>query len=64
MVAMVTLCEIRIRYIRLLIHIISGDLIGGVEEIGELYGRCYLPGVVDIVQSTCVIPWSPRIPLA
>jgi hypothetical protein len=52
--AMAALCETRIRYTRLLVHLFSGDLTGGVEEGGDSCGR-HFPGVVDLVQSTFVI---------
>jgi hypothetical protein len=54
MVAMAALCETRIRYTRLPVHLVTGDLTGGVEEGGDSLGRRF-PGVVDLVQSTFVI---------
>jgi hypothetical protein len=53
MLAIITLCGIRIKYTRLLVHI-GGDLAGGVEEDGDLFGRCF-PRLVDLVQSMYVI---------
>jgi hypothetical protein len=53
MVAMVELCGTRIRYTRLLVHFVVGDLLGGVEEGGDLSSRCF-PRVVDLAQSTYV----------
>jgi hypothetical protein len=54
MVAMMTFCGARIKYTRLLFHLVGGDLVGGVED-----GRCSsdrrLDGVVDIVWFTYVI---------
>jgi hypothetical protein len=35
MVAMAALCRTRIRYTRLLFHLIGGDLAGGIEEGGD-----------------------------
>jgi hypothetical protein len=52
MVAVPTLSETRISYSRLL-HLVSGDFIGGVEEGGESSGRCF-HGEVDLV-SLCVL---------
>jgi hypothetical protein len=34
MVAMVALCRTRIRYSRLLVRLVGGNLAGGVEEAG------------------------------
>jgi hypothetical protein len=51
MVAMAVLCGTRIRYSCLLIHRVSGDLAGGIEEGGDSSGRRFY-GVVDLVQST------------
>jgi hypothetical protein len=48
MMAMAPMCPTRVRYIRLLIH-----LVVGVEEGGESSGRCS-HGVVDLIQSTHV----------
>jgi hypothetical protein len=53
MVAIATLCVTRIRYSRLLIHLVDGDIAGGVEEGRDSSSRCF-PGVVDLVQSTRV----------
>jgi hypothetical protein len=39
LVAMMVMCETRIRYICILIQLISGDLVGGVEEGGEFSDR-------------------------
>jgi hypothetical protein len=46
----VTLCGTRIRYSRLLVHLVGGDLAGSVEEGGDSSGRRF-HGVVDLVQS-------------
>jgi hypothetical protein len=54
MVAMAALCGTRIRYIRLLVHLVGSNLAGGVEEGRDLSGRRF-PGVVDLVQPTSVI---------
>jgi hypothetical protein len=35
MVAMAALCRTRVRYTRLLLHLIGGDLAGGIEEGGD-----------------------------
>ena len=43
----------RIRYTRLLVHLVGGDLAGGVEEGGDSPGRRF-HAVVDLIQSTCV----------
>jgi hypothetical protein len=53
MVAMAAFCGTRIRYSRLLVHLVSGNLAGGVEECGDSSGRRF-HGVVDLVQSTYV----------
>jgi hypothetical protein len=53
MVAMTALCETRIRYTRLLVHLVGDDLAGGVEE-GRYSSGCRFHGVVDLFQSTCV----------
>jgi hypothetical protein len=56
MVAMTTLCGTRIRYCRLLIHLVGSDLAGSVEEGGYSSGRFgSIQGwirVVDLGQST------------
>ena len=52
MVAMAAPRGSRIRYTRLLVHLVDGDLAGGVEEGGDSSDRCF-HGVVDLVQSTC-----------
>jgi hypothetical protein len=44
----------RIRFPRLLIHLVSGDLADGIDEGGESYDRCSLEAV-DLVLSTCVV---------
>jgi hypothetical protein len=49
----VAVCGTRIRYTRLLVHLISGDLAGGVEEDGDSSDRRFHK-VVDLVYSTCV----------
>jgi hypothetical protein len=54
MVAMTTLCETKIRYTHLLVHLIDNGIAGGVEEGRDSSGRCF-PGVVDLIKSTCVI---------
>ena len=51
MVAMAAPRGSRIRYTRLLVHLVDGDLAGGVEEGGDSSDRCF-HGVVDLVQST------------
>jgi hypothetical protein len=38
MVAMMVMCETRIRYTHLLVQLIGGDLVGGVEEGGDFSG--------------------------
>jgi hypothetical protein len=38
----------------LIIHLVGGDLAGGVEEGGES-SDCFSHGVVDFIQSTHVI---------
>jgi hypothetical protein len=43
MVAMVALCETRIRYIYLLVHLVGDDIADGIEEGGYSYGRRF-PG--------------------
>jgi hypothetical protein len=43
----------RIRYTSLLIHLVGGDLVDGVEKGKDLSGRRF-HGVVDLVQSTYV----------
>jgi hypothetical protein len=48
------LCQTRIRYIRLLVHLVGGDLVGDIEEGGDSSGRCFY-GVVDLVWSTFAI---------
>jgi hypothetical protein len=48
---MVVLCGIRIRYFRLLVHLVGDVLAGGVEEGGDSSG-CRFYGVVNLVQST------------
>jgi hypothetical protein len=45
---MAVLCGTRIRYICLLVHLISGDLVGDVEEGGDSFGTRF-HGVVDLV---------------
>jgi hypothetical protein len=50
---MMVLCGTKIRHIRLLVHLISGDLAGDVEEDEDLSGR-HLYGVVDLVRFTRV----------
>ena len=52
MVAMVAPRGSRIRYTRLLVHLVGGDLAGGVEKDGDSSDRCF-HGVVDLVQSMC-----------
>jgi hypothetical protein len=47
------LCGTRIRYSSLLLHLVGGDLAGGVEE-GEDSSDHRLHGGVDLVQSTRV----------
>jgi hypothetical protein len=47
MVAMVTPSKTRIRYSRLRIHLVGSDLVGIIEEGGELSYRCF-HGVVDL----------------
>jgi hypothetical protein len=44
----------RIRYTRLVTHLIDGDLAYGIEEGGDPSSRCF-PGMVDLVQSKRVI---------
>jgi hypothetical protein len=51
MVAITTLCGTRIRYTRLLLHLIDGALPGGVEEGEDSSVQCF-HGVVDLVRST------------
>jgi hypothetical protein len=50
MVAIAMLCGTIIRYSRLLIHLIGGDLAGSVEDGGDL-SDCRFHEVVDLVQS-------------
>jgi hypothetical protein len=52
MVAMVALCESRIRYSRLLVHLGGGNLTGDVEDGRDSSGCCF-HGVVDLNQSKC-----------
>jgi hypothetical protein len=52
MVAMAALCTTTITHCRLLIHLVGGDLIGGVEEAGDSSGRRFHE-VVELIQSTC-----------
>ena len=54
MVAMAVSRGSIIRYTRLLVHLVGGDLAGGVEEGGDSSDRRF-NGVVDLVQSTCSI---------
>jgi hypothetical protein len=51
---MAALCMRRIRYTRILVHLVSGDLAGGIDEGGDSSGHRF-SGVVDLVLSTCVI---------
>jgi hypothetical protein len=51
MVSMAALCGTRIRYSRLRVHLVGGDLVGGIEECGDS-SCCRFHGVVDLVQST------------
>jgi hypothetical protein len=53
MVAMGTMSGRRIRFSHLLVHLVSGDLVGEVEEGGKLSGR-WSHGVMDLVLSTYV----------
>jgi hypothetical protein len=53
MVAMTVLCGTRIRYTRLLVHLVDGELADGVEEGGYSSG-CHFCRAVDLIQSTCV----------
>jgi hypothetical protein len=48
MVAVAALCGARIRYIRVLFHLVGDNLIGSVEEGGYSSGHCF-HGVVDLV---------------
>jgi hypothetical protein len=48
MVAMAALCGIRIRYFRLLFHLVGGDLADSVEEDGDS-SSCGFHEVVDLV---------------
>jgi hypothetical protein len=54
MVAMAALCGTRIRYSRLLVHLVDGDLAGGIEEGRDSSGR-HFHEVMDLVQSTYVL---------
>jgi hypothetical protein len=54
MVAMSVLCGTRISYTCFLIHLVGGDLAGGIEEGGDSFGRRF-HRVDGLVQSTCVI---------
>jgi hypothetical protein len=54
MVVMSTLCGTKVRYTRLLIHLVGGDLTGGVKDGGDSSGSRFT-GVVDVVQSTTVV---------
>ena len=51
---MVALCGTRIRYTRLLFHLVGDDPAAGIKEGGDSSGRRF-HGVVDLVQSTCVL---------
>jgi hypothetical protein len=51
---MMMFCGTRIRYTRLPLHLIGGDLACVVEEGGDSFGCCF-HGVVDLVQTTCAI---------
>ena len=54
MLAMAVLCRTRIRFSRLLVHLVgSGDLVGGIEEREKSSGR-YSFRVVDPFVSTYV----------
>jgi hypothetical protein len=48
MVAMAAFFGTRIRYTHLLFHLVSGNLVGGVEECGDSSGH-HFHGVVDLV---------------
>jgi hypothetical protein len=52
MLAIVAMCLTRIRYTRLLVHLVDGYLAGAVEKGEEYFGR-RSHAVVDIVQSVC-----------
>jgi hypothetical protein len=54
MVVMTMLCGIRIRYSRLLVHLVDGDFVGSVEEGGDSSSRRFYE-VVDLVKSTYFI---------
>jgi hypothetical protein len=56
MVAMAALCGTRIRYSRLLVHLVSGNLGGGIEESGDSSGRRFHE-VVDLFQTTLLQVW-------
>jgi hypothetical protein len=51
---MVVQCGTRTRCTRLITHLVSGDLAGGVE-VGGASSDCFSHGVVDFVRSTRVI---------
>jgi hypothetical protein len=51
--AMAAMCLIRIRYTRLLVHLVGGDLAGGTKEGRKSSGR-FSHGVVDLVKSTFI----------
>ena len=54
MVAIAILCGTRIRYTRLLFHLVGDDPAAGVEEGEDSSGRPFHE-VVDLVKSTCVL---------
>uniref|UniRef100_A0ACD5ZEX1 Uncharacterized protein n=1 Tax=Avena sativa TaxID=4498 RepID=A0ACD5ZEX1_AVESA len=54
MVAMAALRGTIIRYTRLLFHLVCDDLAAGIEEGGDSSDHRF-HGVVDLVQSTCVL---------
>jgi hypothetical protein len=61
MVVMVALRGTKIRYTRLLIHLVVDDLASGVEEGGDSAGRSG-HGVVDLLQFmrvTCLLSKDP-----
>jgi hypothetical protein len=53
MVAMSALYATRIRYFRLLVHLVGGDLTDDIERDGYSSDRCFHE-VVDLVQSIYV----------
>jgi hypothetical protein len=52
MVDMAVLCGTKIRYSRLLVNLVGGELASGVDEGGDSSGH-HCHGMVDLIRSTC-----------